>query len=104
MNITLWDGQHVMKIDQNRYKDIFFIEEPFCEHCGELKPFEPVWEHDGTWWCTYCAKRFDEFQYDSDALSEIDNIFYELYIKWLEDELYNVREELERFYKDKGQE
>ena len=39
---------------------IVFPEKPFCEHCGLLVPFEPVFNDGHTDWCLDCCYANDE--------------------------------------------
>lgn len=49
-------------------EDIKFYEETWCEDCGMLEPFEPVWEVDGVRHCKECWGIF----YEEVVLSEKD--------------------------------
>lgn len=39
-------------------KNIHFTEECYCEHCGKLEPYTPVFydTDSGCDWCLYCAE------------------------------------------------
>jgi len=57
--------------------NIKFYENVFCEHCGKLEAFDPVYIEDdsGTSWCLYCALAngdLDEEEVEEAAMAAVD--------------------------------
>lgn len=40
--------------------NISFLETSFCEHCGDLEPFDATYYDGGTRWCMDCSSAFEE--------------------------------------------
>lgn len=59
------DGQKIYGIEDVRYS-----EEVWCEHCGDLEPFDATLEM-GTNWCMDCARYNDDFQLSEDEKKAI---------------------------------
>ena len=62
----------------------------FCEHCGELPPFQITWCDGTTQWCLSCALC------DDDSPVEITKTFAkEMVSKWKEDYKKYLKEKLD---------
>lgn len=35
-------------------------EEPFCEHCRELEPYDIIYLHESIGWCEVCMESIEE--------------------------------------------
>lgn len=46
-------------------EDVVYSEEAWCEHCGDLEPFDATLDN-GTHWCMDCAKYNDDFPLSED--------------------------------------
>jgi len=53
-------------------KGIEFDHSAWCEHCGELEPFDATYNDGGTYWCIPCAGYGGDLKLTDDDMAEIE--------------------------------
>jgi hypothetical protein len=43
-------------------------EDASCEHCGDLEPFEAMWDNDLCFWCLDCARMDYDFTHSQEEI------------------------------------
>ena len=85
----------LLKIDERsgcEEGDVVFVEDPFCEHCGDLEPYSVMISDGGTYWCEMCADANGYLPDDDDPIwQEIKDIECTAKIKFHEKELKRLK-------------
>ena len=48
---------------------IVIDEEPYCEHCGKMEPYDIIISDGGTYWCEMCSGEGDVRRRDTRSYS-----------------------------------
>jgi len=72
-------------------KDVFYKEETWCEHCGNLEPYTAVVDFDSVWYCLDCAKYDGNFKVTNEEIREIEIIEVDKMIQYFDKRLVSLR-------------
>lgn len=74
---------------------VSFLEEPSCEHCGNLEPFDATYDDGGTSWCMDCSACFeDDMEPTEEELNEIEKASIKKKISYFEGRISQLKKTL----------